>query len=157
MSGVVRAPEGDRKARAVEHRMREFGVSRWPLNVIGGLLLLEATGLAAAGTLNFTSPVLGELIPALRPWGTPVAVGFLVLAPLALAAAVGFFRLWEAAWLIAMMLQGLSLAVSLALYLLLEGVPGYLYAVMAYSTVMVFYLNSQGIRASFRPGGRRRA
>ena len=157
MSGVVSAPGAGRAGGTVERRMKELGVSRWPLHLVGGLLLLEAVGLAAAGTLNFTSPVLGELFPELRPWGTPVAVGFLVLAPLALAAAVGFFRLWGTAWLIAMMLQGLSLAVALTLYLLLEEVPGYLYAVMAYSTLMVFYLNSQGIRASFRPGGRGRA
>ncbi len=132
--------------------MRELGVRRWPLTVIGALLLLESAGLATVGTLNFTAHVLREVLPALETWDTPLSVGFLLLAPLAFAAAVGFLLLWPAAWLVAMLLQGLSLTVALAIYAYLPDPPNYLYAGMAYSIFMVFYLNSHGVRAAFRAG-----
>lgn len=131
--------------------MSELGVRRWPLTLIGLLLFLEAAGLATAGTLNFTAPVLDSVLPArMVGWDTPISVVFLLLSPLALVAGVGFLRLWSGAWLAAMLLQGLSLAVSLAIYFYLSESPLYLFGGMLYSTLMVFYLNSHDVRLCFR-------
>lgn len=146
-----RAPERF-AMHSVEGRMIELGVRRWPLTAIGALLFLEAAGLATAGTLNFTATVFEASLPSrLVGWGTSLSVLFLLISPLALAAGVGFMRLWAGAWLAAMLLQGLSLAVSLAIYFYLPESPFYLFLGMAYSTLMVLYLNSHGVRASFRP------
>lgn len=135
--------------------MSELGVRRWPLTMVGALLFLEAAGLLAAGTLNFTAPVLSSVLPSrLVGWDTSLSVLFLLISPLALVAGVGFLRLWSGAWLAAMSLQGLSLAVSLAIYFYLPESPNFLFLGMAYSTLMVLYLNSHGVRASFRPGKR---
>lgn len=143
--------------RSVEGRMNELGVRRWPLTLVGVLLFLEAAGLATAGTLNFTASLLGSFLPTrLVGWDTPLSVVFLLISPLALAAGVGFMRLWPGAWLAAMSLQGLSLAVSLAIYFYLPESPFFLYLGMAYSTLMVLYLNSHGVRASFRPDSKDR-
>lgn len=140
---------------SVKGRMDELGVPRWPLVLIGVLLFFEAAGLATAGTLNFTAPAFEEILPSrLAGWGTSLSVLFLLISPLALVAGVGFLRLWAGAWLAAMLLQGLSLAVSLAIYFYLPDSPFFLYLGMAYSTLMVMYLNSHGVRASFRPEGR---
>jgi|GEM_PF-1812372 len=140
---------------SVEARMNELGVPRWPLTAIGILLFLEAAGLATAGTLNFTAAAFENILPSrLVGWGTSLSVLFLLISPLALVAGVGFMRLWAGAWLAAMSLQGLSLAVSLAIYFYLPDSPFYLFLGMAYSTLMVMYLNSHGVRASFRPEGR---
>ncbi len=137
---------------SVEGRMNELGVRRWPLTLIGALLFFEAAGLATAGTLNFTASFLDSFLPTrLVSWDTSLSVVFLLISPLALAAGVGFMRLWSGAWLAAMLLQGLSLAVSLAIYFYLSESPFFLYLGMAYSTLMVLYLNSHGVRASFRP------
>jgi hypothetical protein len=138
------------KSNLVERRMRELGVRRWPVRAVGVLLLLEAIGLAGVGTLSFTAPVLGRVIPMLDPWSTPLSVSFLLLAPLAFVAAVGFLRLWPAAWLVAMLLQGLGLSASLILYFYLREESFYLYAAMVYFILMVFYLNSHGVRAAFQ-------
>ncbi len=148
---------GEKSARrlamhSVEGRMNELGVPRWPLTAIGILLFFEAAGLATAGTLNFTAPAFEEILPSrLAGWGTSLSVLFLLISPLALVAGVGFMRLWSGAWLAAMLLQGLSLAVSLAIYFYLPESPFFLFLGMAYSTLMVLYLNSHGVRASFRP------
>lgn len=132
--------------------MNELGVPRWPLTMIGVLLFFEAAGLVTAGTLNFTAVAFEAALPSqLTSWGTSLSVLFLLISPLALVAGIGFLRLWSGAWLAAMLLQGLSLAVCLAIYLYLPESPFYLFLGMAYSTLMVLYLNSHGVRTSFRP------
>ncbi len=155
MSIVKEAEEKSAKNSAthsVEGRMKELGVPRWPLTAIGILLFFEAAGLATAGTLNFTAVAFEAALPSrLVGWGTSLSVLFLLISPLALVAGVGFMRLWAGAWLAAMSLQGLSLAVSLAIYFYLPESPFYLFLGMAYATLMVMYLNSHGVRASFRP------
>lgn len=142
MAGV----RGETDSQAVRRRMEELGLRRRRVVAVGVLLLGEGLGLAVAGALGFTSLALS----ALGPWETPVGAGFLALGGLALVAAVGFLSLWPVAWLLAMGLQGLSLAVALALYFYLSEEPGYLYAVMAYFILMVFYLNSHGVRTAFQ-------
>lgn len=141
--------------QTVRARMEELGVPRWPLTVIGFLLFFEAAALATAGTLNFTATAFAAILPSrLVGWGTSLSILFLLISPLALVAGVGFMRLWAGAWLSAMTLQGLSLAVSLSIYFYLPDSPFFLFFGMAYSTLMVMYLNSHGVRASFRPESR---
>ncbi len=53
-------------------------------------------------------------------------------------------------WLLAAIAQGFILAVSLWLYTLFQ--PGYVYPIMAYSILMILYLNSHDVRVVFRRG-----
>jgi hypothetical protein len=47
--------------------------------------------------------------------------------------------MWRIAWLMAMLVQGLSLLTALVLYF--NQKPGYVYVIMLYSIFMVIYLN----------------
>lgn len=134
----------------MKHRMEELGMSRWPVTAVGVLLLLQALGLSAVGASSFSALRFEAPIPLDGPEGVIVGSGFLVLASLALVAAAGFLRLWSGAWLVAMLLQGLSLVTSLLLYLYLQEVPGYLYAAMLYYILVVLYLNSHDVRTVFQ-------
>lgn len=134
----------------MKHRMEELGMSRWPVTAVGVLLLLQAVGLSVVGASNFSALRFEAPIPLNGPEGAIVGSGFLFLTFLALLAAVGFLRLWSGAWLVAMLLQGLSLVMALLLYLYLQEIPGYLYAAMLYYILVVLYLNSQDVRTVFQ-------
>jgi hypothetical protein len=82
-------------------------------------------------------------------------VTVLVFAPpavLALLAALGFLFLLRAGWLLAMIVQGLSLLACLLLYS--AWTPIFIYPVMLYCIVMALYLNSSDVRAAFHVGQR---
>jgi hypothetical protein len=74
---------------------------------------------------------------------------FLPLGLLALLAGIGFLRLWRTAWLMAMLLQGLSLVTALVLYF--NHKPVYVYVLMVYSILIVVYLNYSEVYATFQP------
>ncbi len=73
------------------------------------------------------------------------ASAWVVLGVLALLAAVGLAQLRPAAWLLAMALQGLNLAIALWGYL--SGDPDYL--TMAVGLVVVLALNQEEVRRAF--------
>ena len=127
----------------------------WPVTAVGFLLMLQAVGLFGIGlfyvltvdslailtrTLEMTTR---ELIWA-ATHNSLVGIIYLPLSILGVVAAVGMWRLWSAAWLNAMLVQGLSLAVALVLYA--GPRPAYVYAVMIYSTIVVVYLYHADIR-----------
>lgn len=115
------------------------------VSILGLLLLLQAAGLFDLGLFFFTrglglkrSLIVEAFITA--PINSlAMSVVFIPLSLLAFLAAIGFFRLWRAAWLMAMLLQGLSLLAALFLYF--NQRPGYVYIIMLYSILMVLYLN----------------
>jgi hypothetical protein len=74
---------------------------------------------------------------------------FALLAALALASALGFLRMARGAWLLAVLVQGINLALALALYFGQR--PAYVYAMMVYSVFMVLYLHQADVQAAFRP------
>jgi hypothetical protein len=99
---------------------------------------------------NAASKVLelppGELLVAITHHSI-LGVLFIPLSLPALIAAIGFLRLWSSAWLNAMLVQGLSLAVAIGLYVGPQ--PPYVYAVMLYSIFMVAYMHYYDVRVTF--------
>ncbi|MBI1882183.1 MAG: hypothetical protein HYR94_28755 [Chloroflexi bacterium] len=124
---------------------REIQIRPWPVSVLGLLLLLQAVGLFDLGLFFFTGGLgLERSLIVERLIAEPVnalamGVVFIPLSLLALLAAIGFFWVWRMAWLMAMLLQGLSLLTALVLYF--NQKPGYVYVIMLYSIFMVVYLN----------------
>lgn len=125
----------------------------WPVTANALLLLLGSAGFALMGALSLLPlGVLWPLSPAL--WNTQraaVLTGFVfsLLATLSLAAAAGFLRVARGAWLLAVLVQGLNLALALVLYF--EGRPAYVYLMMVYGILMVLYLHQADVQAAFRP------
>jgi hypothetical protein len=117
----------------------------WLVSILGLLLLLQAAGLFDLGLFFFTRglglnrSLIVEAFITVPINSLALGVVFIPLALLALLAAIGFFRLWRAAWLMAMLLQGLCLLAALVLYF--NQRPGYVYIIMLYSILMVLYLN----------------
>lgn len=140
----------------------------WPIRVIALLLLLQALGLvglnlynidrqlkAQSGlSLNFddvdTLEEYNNLLPQQRRLADAVITGIFLmpLAVVALAAAISFFFLFQFGWVLAMITQTVVLLVCLMLYIELK--PGIVYPVMAYSILMVLYLNIHEVRLAFR-------
>lgn len=74
-----------------------------------------------------------------------------ILAMLAVLAAIAFFFLQQAGWLLAMMTQGVSLLITLFVYFF--GNATILAQItMAYSIFMVLYFNLHVIRSAFYAG-----
>lgn len=117
----------------------------WVVSILGLLLLLQAAGLFDLGLLFFTRglglkrSLIMETFVTEPVNSLAMGVVFIPLSLLALLAAIGFFRMWRAAWLMAMLLQGLSLLAALVLYF--NQRPAYVYVIMLYSILMVLYLN----------------
>lgn len=134
-----------------------------PVRVIGLLLILQVAGLTALGLYEFFR-VDWRGFEILSPFASGVAEAaavalFVPAAILLLLAAFGFLVLRRRGWLLAAIGEGSSLAAGLWIYAVLE--PFYVYPIMAYSVLMVLYLNSHDIRTAFhlqrdarvRPGG----
>jgi hypothetical protein len=123
------------------------------VTILGLLLLLQAVGLFDFGLFFFTRGfglkrnLIVELLIAEPVNALAMSIIFIPLSLLALLAAVGFFRLWRAAWVMAMLTQGLSLLTALVLYFNQQ--PGYVYISMLFSIFMVIYLNTSEVYAAF--------
>lgn len=90
-----------------------------------------------------------EVLPA--PYLEAIYSGalFIPLAILIVLTAISFllFRRSQAGWLLAMLMQGLTLMGSLTLYF--WGKPFFVYPIMLYCIVMVLYLNSYDVRLTY--------
>lgn len=150
----------------------------WPVRANGLLLVLQAAGLAGIGTyevyqvnwqevqqqIEFEATLSPELTEAAEQ-AVVVALILGLPAILAILAALGFFLLFRVGWLLAMIVQAVTLLACLLLYGEWEAVlyqePVFIYPVMLYCIVMTLYLNSSDVRAAFsvkpRAGARRRA
>jgi hypothetical protein len=163
------------------HRIvtRAAGTTRsLPVRANGLLLILQAVGLAGIGAYDVYQVDWQEvqqqiefeatLSPELTEAAEQAIVVALILglpAILAVLAALGFFLLFRLGWLLAMIVQALTLLACLLLYGEWEAVlyqePVFIYPVMLYCIVMTLYLNSSDVRAAFhvkpRAGARRSA
>jgi len=136
------------------------------------LLVLEAAGLGGISAYNVyqvdwqqvqqqaetAASLSAELVEEIRQ----AAAIVLLLGPtavLALLAAFGFLFMLRVGWLLAMVVQALTLLTCLLLYAeweeFLPEEPMIIYPVMLYCIVMVLYLNSSDIRAAFHVRRRR--
>ena len=131
-----------------------------PVTVVGLLLLAQSWGLlgfgpaliALFGQSEAAGPMF-QLISQSRTFSLSQGIGtsvlFMPLSVPALVAGIGLLRLWEGAWTLAMLTQGLSLTMALIIYS--EQKPIYIYLVMIYSMVVVLYLNYHDVQIAFRP------
>ena len=123
-----------------------------PVRTIGLLLILEVAGLLALGLYEFTRVDWRGIDPTqVPPQAVREVAAFALFAPptlLTLLSGLSFLLLRRRGWLIAAIAQGLILAVCLWLYTLFQ--PGYVYPIMAYSILMILYLNSHDVRVVFR-------
>lgn len=130
------------------------------VRIVAGLLVVQAAGLAGVGFLFWAIEYVGPGLPAglanvikqlsgLSHGGLSWAVLFALVGVLALIAALGLFRLRQAAWVLAMGVQGIQLLVALVLYFTLK--PQYVYLIMVCSVFMVLYLNYSEVADAFRP------
>ena len=137
----------------------------WAVTALGLLLLLEALIFGGTSALLFFTtealiwtwqvPIFGHEILA----NQGVAVTAALLALLALVTALVFFRLRPRAWVMAMLIQGMTLFVCIYLYMgnAMEYVEEVgltylfylLYFTMAYAIFMVVYLNRADVQRVF--------
>jgi hypothetical protein len=127
-------------------------VRTWPVTLIGFLLLLQAAGLITVGAFHISFVDIDwRLTPQDFRFDIPIGLRgslFVGLGMLAFLAAIGFFRVWTAGWLLAILTQGISLSVALVLYYLEK--PLYVYIMMAFGIFMVLYLNHPEVLLSFK-------
>ncbi|MDP9481123.1 MAG: hypothetical protein M3R38_36570 [Actinomycetota bacterium] len=125
-----------------------------PVRAIGLLLVLQVVGIVGLGLYESTLVDWRAISPEKAPpQGVIEVAAFALFAPpavLTLLSGLSFLLLRRRGWLLAAIAQGLSLAVCLWLYTLFQ--PGYVYPIMAYSILMILYLNSHDVRVVFRPG-----
>lgn len=131
----------------------ESRVRPWPVTALGVILLSQSVLMTLIAVAELNAAGLGWLRPIAGEISLSIDVGLIFLAPLALIAAIGFFKLWSRAWVIGMGLQGLSLTVALAFYFYSDVSPAYVYGGMAYHIFTVMYLNSHAVKTIFRVEG----
>jgi hypothetical protein len=128
----------------------DSGGSRAPVWIAAALLALQGSatvvvawrlGWPQGWATRFEAAPLAAVFEIVR---SP-ALGFALLGTLAFGAAAGFLLVRGGAWLVAMILQILTLGASLAGHL--AGGPTVTYVPMAYGVLMVFYLNSRAVRS----------
>jgi hypothetical protein len=136
------------------------------VRVVGMLLILQGVGLMGIG-IYFISRVdwdralvvtngQGQIhVQAIDgPWLKPLeqailfAIFFLPPAVLLLLAGLSFLVVRRWGWLLATTAQSLILLVCLFAYP--DPRPGFAYPFIAYCILMVLYLNSRGVRATFQ-------
>ena len=151
-------PERLRKIKDVSPRssveMLDAGEARpWPVRALTLLLLLQAVGLIVLGVISFSPLDLSQennLFPIIQIFLTNLTrtIAFGTLGALAVVAALGFLGLWRTGWPTAILLQGLTLLVTLGLYL--RNAPPYIFALMSYCILMVIYLHHPDVQNAFQ-------
>ena len=138
----------------------------WPVRANALLLVVQAAGLVGIGAYNVyrvdwqqvqqqleDDAMLSEGLTEAVEQAVVIALMLGVPAVLALLAAFGFLFLFRVGWLLAMIVQSLTLLACLLLYTEWEEIlyqePLFAYPVMLYCIVMVLYLNSSDVRAAF--------
>jgi hypothetical protein len=143
------------------------GTRSWPVRANALLLVLQAAGLGGIGAYSVYQVDWQEVQQQVDTYATlsqglteaveQAVIVVLILgvpAILALLAAFGLLLLFRMGWLLAMIVQSLTLLACLLLYAewqeILYEEPVFIYPVMLYCIVMVLYLNSSDVRAAFQ-------
>ena len=133
-------------------------VRQWQIHAVSLLLLLQAIGILGISLYLFSRVDWDLEWSDVTLSATALEIAsflffFVPLAVMLIFAAIGFFFLWRAAWLMAMIEQGLSLFGCLAIYFTFESAlnnSNFIYLLMFYSILMVLYLNNNDVRISFQ-------
>jgi hypothetical protein len=151
-------PERPRKIKDVRRdpsaEMLDAGEARpWAVRVLTILLLVQAVGLIFLGVFNFNplelpqeSDIFLIILTSFTNLTRTIAYG--TLGVMAVVAALGFLGLWRTGWPTAILLQGLTLMVTLGLYL--RNSPPYIFALMSYCILMVIYLHHPDVQNAFQ-------
>jgi hypothetical protein len=160
-----------RRSEENTERIRRTG--RWPVRLVGLLLILQALALIVYGMLpgllaSFASDLFvsvqhdlsaeesAEFSQALEELSLLVRDRRLMstfsqlLGLVGLVAGVGVLFRWRPAWTLAMALQGLDLVTAIGRHYLADKPPE-VYLAMAFGIFVVACLNSSGVSAAFRP------
>lgn len=118
----------------------------WPVKALTLLLVVQGLGLVILSLLSVDHGaglrailVDQSFYAALPPLGL-----------LALVAAGGFLRLRPGAWVMAMLVQGLTLLIAIIFYFRYRPQNLLIYGMMVYALIMVLYLNYAEVPAIFR-------
>jgi hypothetical protein len=140
-------------------------ISYRPVRVVGALLLLQLVGLVSIGVYLFVTIDWDRLLsisddqvqtlPGPLEMQLEQAIFFFVFllppAVLLLVAGLSFMLLRRRGWLLASVAESVVLLACLFSYP--DPRPGFAYPIIAYSILMVLYLNSQDVRAVFHSKG----
>jgi hypothetical protein len=136
------------------------------VRVVGALLILQGVGLIGIGIYFFSRVDWDRALVVTNgqgqinvqaidgPWLKPLeqavlfAIYFLPPAVLLLLAGLSFLLVRRWGWLLATTAQSLILLVCLFAYP--DPRPGFAYPFIAYGILMVLYLNSRSVRATFQ-------
>lgn len=122
----------------------------WPVTIGGYAVVAQAVALLAGGLIllpDLTELTALRLLPAAR---AALPGGLLVgLAAFALTAGLRFLQLRRSAWLMALAVQALVLAVGLALYYYVNPLERYAFPLLLVGVVMVVHLNRADVSAPF--------
>jgi hypothetical protein len=148
----------------IEHSQAQGWTESWPARV--SAILAIGQGVAIFGLIWFLISRIE--FPSEVPSGPislyivdvvffSIALGLPAL--LAALSGIGMLFYWRAAWLLAVLAEALLLAASLYIYFYLPDSQFersiYIYAIMAVSGLMAFYLNTSDVRLAFAPNGAR--
>ena len=139
-------------------------ISYRQVRVVGALLILQGVGLMGLGVYFFGRidwdralitngqgqihvQTVDEPLLKLLEQAALFAIFFLPSAVLLLLAGLSFLVVRRRGWLLASTAQSLILLACLFAYS--DPRPGFTYPFIAYSILMVLYLNSRGVRAAF--------
>ncbi len=128
-------------------------VRRWAVRSLSVLLVAEAALLFAVTAwlgagIDWQAEFEYVIFSAAAINFLAFALSFVPLAGLTFFVAVGVLLGRRAAWIIAMFIQALILAMTLLIYF--DGIrPLALYVIMLYAIVVVFYLNTGDVRQAF--------
>ena len=118
----------------------------WPVKALTLLLAVQGLGLVVLGLLSVDHTA--------GLWGILIDQSFYATLPplgvLSLVAAAGFLRVRPGAWVMAMLVQALSLLVALIFYFRYQPQDLLIYGMMVYALIMVLYLNYAEVPTLFR-------
>lgn len=157
MAGMEGQPDEQERLQKGRHKARELSnedarvwseARPWPVRALTLLLGIQGAAVLAFGLWGFYG-----WVPLTQMLATPETAFFVplpALGILGLLATLGFLSLRPGAWVIAMLVQGLCLTVTLVFYFLYAQRTFHLFAMMFYAVVMVLYLNYAEVPAVFR-------
>jgi hypothetical protein len=111
------------------------------LTLFGGTLI----GLILAHEFGWLAPANAAQVAALQLPGLLVLISVTVQGVFGIVSSIGLLRMRPWAWLMAMIVQGISMIVYLVDYI--RGVPNYIG--MVFAVFVVFYLNQRDIQLIF--------
>ncbi len=125
------------------------GKRPWPLRMVTILLFIEGivflgTALYILNDIDFTQYTT---IQAYWMQSFPQEIVFILLAILAFWAGIAFVTLWRYGWAVAILAQGITLAVAIAFYL--NGFRLFVYVMIVFANFLVIYLYNPDIQTVF--------